>query len=162
MKKFIKSFFIIFHKIGYKLLNVKALYYSIILKSCGSNFKLWGTCFIKNPEFIDLGNNVSINDGVYLNGLGGIVIGDDVSISAGAIIVSTMIDPVCFLQKKIHLSKKITVGNNVQIGAGAKILGGISIGNNVIVGAGSVVTKNIEDNVIVVGNPARILRKLGL
>ncbi|MCE0493302.1 serine O-acetyltransferase [Vibrio salinus] len=50
-----------------------------------------------------------------------------------------------------------TVGNNVYIGSGACILGGIIIGNNVVVGANSVVTKNIPDNAVVAGNPAKIL-----
>lgn len=50
------------------------------------------------------------------------------------------------------------IGNNVDIGANSCILGNIKIGNNVIIGAGSVVTKDVPDNCIVVGNPAQILR----
>ncbi len=49
---------------------------------------------------------------------------------------------------------KVTIGNNVFIGAGSIILPGVTIGDNVIVGAGSVVTKDIPSNVIVAGNPA--------
>lgn len=48
-------------------------------------------------------------------------------------------------------------GNNVYIGPGAKIFGKITIGNNVAIGANSVVSKNISDNAVVVGNPARIV-----
>lgn len=59
-----------------------------------------------------------------------------------------------------HIHKKIVIGNNVQIGAGSIILPGIKIGCNVLVGVGAVVTKNVEHNSIVVGNPAKILRKL--
>lgn len=51
-----------------------------------------------------------------------------------------------------------TIGNNVSLGANVTIIGGITIGNNVIVGAGSVVVKDVPDNCIVVGNPARIIR----
>lgn len=51
-----------------------------------------------------------------------------------------------------------TIGNNVTICAGAKIIGNISIGNNVIIGANAVVVKNIPDNCIAVGVPAKILR----
>ena len=51
------------------------------------------------------------------------------------------------------------IGDNVFIGAGAKIFGPITIGNNVIIAANAVVTKNIPDNVIVGGVPARILKK---
>lgn len=53
-----------------------------------------------------------------------------------------------------------TVGNNVMIGAGSKVLGPIKIGNNVKIGAGAVVLKNVEDNVTVVGTPInRVIKK---
>ena len=47
----------------------------------------------------------------------------------------------------------IKIGNNVWIGGNVILLGGISIGNNCVIGAGSLITKNIPDNCIVVGNP---------
>ncbi len=54
-----------------------------------------------------------------------------------------------------------TIGNNVVIGAGAKILGNIKIGNNVKIGANSVVLKDVPDNSTVVGIPGRIVRQKG-
>ncbi|MHC5217992.1 serine O-acetyltransferase [Enterococcus sp. LJL128] len=51
------------------------------------------------------------------------------------------------------------VGNNVYIGAGAKILGDIKIGNNVVIGANAVVTKNIPDSCVVAGVPGRIIKE---
>lgn len=54
-----------------------------------------------------------------------------------------------------------TLGDNVIVYANAVIFGDIKIGNNVKIGAGSVVFKDIPDNVIVAGNPARIIKKLG-
>ena len=53
-----------------------------------------------------------------------------------------------------------TLGDNVSLGANVTIIGKIRIGNNVIVGAGSVVTKDVPDNCVVAGNPARIIRYL--
>jgi serine O-acetyltransferase len=50
------------------------------------------------------------------------------------------------------------LGNNVIIGSGSKVLGGITIGNNVIVGANAVVTKDLPDNVVVGGIPAKVIR----
>ena len=50
-----------------------------------------------------------------------------------------------------------TLGDNVTLGANVVIIGDVTIGNNVIVGAGSVVVKDVPDNAIVVGNPARII-----
>lgn len=51
-----------------------------------------------------------------------------------------------------------TIGDNVSIGANVNIMGDITIGNNVEIGAGSVVVKDVPDNCIVAGNPARIIR----
>lgn len=53
-----------------------------------------------------------------------------------------------------------TIGDNVYIGAGAIIMNPVKIGSNVIIGAGSVVIKDIPDNCIVAGNPAKIIRYL--
>ena len=52
---------------------------------------------------------------------------------------------------------KVTIGNNVFIGSHAIILPGVTIGNNVIIGAGSVVTKDVFDNMVVAGSPARVV-----
>ena len=51
-----------------------------------------------------------------------------------------------------------TIGNNVSIGANVNIIGDIKIGNNVIIGAGSVVVKDVPDNCVIVGNPAKIIK----
>lgn len=55
-----------------------------------------------------------------------------------------------------------TIGNNVSLGANVNIVGNVSIGNNVIVGAGSVVVKDVPDNCVVAGNPAKIIRYLSI
>lgn len=53
----------------------------------------------------------------------------------------------------------VVIGDNVWIGGGAIILPGVTIGNNAVIGAGSVVTKDIPDNVIAVGNPCRVIKE---
>ena len=58
------------------------------------------------------------------------------------------------------VSKSITIGDNVWIGANCTILGGVTIGKNSVIGASSVVTKDIPEGVIAVGNPCRVLRKI--
>ena len=55
---------------------------------------------------------------------------------------------------------KIVVGNNVYIGVNALIMPGVTIGNNVVIAAGSIVTKSIEDNVVVAGIPAKIVSRI--
>ena len=155
-----KFIFDLITKIQYQLYDLKGFFYKKQFDSCGNGIKFFGNVSIKNTNNILVGNNVSFNDGAYLNGLGGIEIGNNVAISALSIIVSTGLDPLTLKHNKTHINKKIIIGNNVQIGAGAIILSGIEIGDNVIIGAGSVVTKNIESNRIVAGNPAKIIKEL--
>ena len=54
--------------------------------------------------------------------------------------------------------KRPIIGNNVSLGANVTIIGGVHVGDNVVVGAGSVVVKDIPDNCVVAGNPAKILK----
>lgn len=58
--------------------------------------------------------------------------------------------------------KPITIGNNVWIGGSAVVNPGVNIGDNVVIASGSVVTKNIPDNVVVGGNPAKIIKEIKL
>ncbi|MBC7192783.1 acyltransferase [Marinobacter sp.] len=146
------------YNISYRIYDIRSLYYAFLFNSCGTNLKFFGPCWIKNPQGISVGNNVTINDGVYLNGLGGIDIGNNVSISACAIVVSTGLDTRSLGACKKHINEIISIGNNVQVGAGAVLLAGVTIGNDVIIGAGSVVTKDVPSDSVVCGVPARRLR----
>ena len=62
--------------------------------------------------------------------------------------------------KGLEYAKPIKVGNNVWIGGNAIVLPGVTIGDNVVIGAGSVVTKDIPSNVIAVGNPCKVIKKI--
>lgn len=68
--------------------------------------------------------------------------------------------PMVLIGKKTPESdvSEATIGNNCYIGVGTTIMNPVKIGNNVTIGAGSVVTKDIPDNCIVAGNPAKIIR----
>ena len=60
----------------------------------------------------------------------------------------------------VEYAKPVTIGSNVWIGGNVVINPGVAIGSNVVIGSGSVVTKDIPDNVIAVGNPCRVLREI--
>lgn len=87
-----------------------------------------------------------------------IEIGDDVGLSSDV----TILAHDNSLQRFMGVEKlgKVKIGNHVMIGAKSIILPNVTIGNNVIIGAGSVVTKDIPDNVVCAGNPAKIISSL--
>ncbi len=60
----------------------------------------------------------------------------------------------------VQYARPISVGNNVWIGGNVTVLRGITIGNNVTIGAGSVVTRDIPDNTLAVGNPCRVIKSI--
>ena len=60
----------------------------------------------------------------------------------------------------LEFGKPVKIGNNVWVGGSTVINPGVTIGDNVVIGSGSVVTKDIPDNVIAVGNPCKVLRKI--
>ena len=93
----------------------------------------------------------------YIQANNGIVFGSNVELGPGVSIISSNHKSDNFRE---HIkTSPITIGNNVWIGASATILPGVSIGNNVLIGANSVVTKNIPDNSIAVGNPCKVIKK---
>lgn len=85
-------------------------------------------------------------------------IGDNFISAPGSMILAHDASTFIFTEK--YVVKPTIVGDNVFLGAGAIILPGVRIGNNVIIGAGSIISKNIPDNVVVAGNPAKIICKL--
>ena len=92
-----------------------------------------------------------------------ITIGDNVLLGPNVQLV-TATHPLNPVERAsgLELAFPITIGNHVWIGAGAIVLPGVTIGDNVVVGAGSVVTKDVPDNQVVAGNPARMIRKVPL
>ncbi len=60
----------------------------------------------------------------------------------------------------LEYAHPITVGDNVWLGGNVVILPGVTIGNNSVIGAGSVVTKNIPENVVAVGNPCKVVKNI--
>ena len=105
-----------------------------------------------------IGDNVHIYDGggasIDYGFCGLLKIGNNVTISNSIILLHD-----ASIKKELKYVKlgKITIGNDVFIGAGSIILPNVRIGNRVIIGAGSVISKNIPDDVVAVGNPIRII-----
>lgn len=110
---------------------------------------------------VHVGRNVVINFNCNFVDDGDIYIGDNCLVGPG-VSIATSVHPVSPRLRRhvLQYNKPVRLGNNVWVGAGATILPGVTIGDNSIVGAGSVVTKDVASDTIVVGNPARVLRKI--
>jgi Acetyltransferase (isoleucine patch superfamily) len=110
---------------------------------------------------VHVGKNVVINFNFNFVDDGEIFLGDNCMIGP-AVTIATAVHPIFPTLRRYVLqhNKPVRIGNDVWIGAGAIILPGVTIGDNSIIGAGSVVTKDVDSDTIVVGNPARVLRKI--
>ena len=115
------------------------------------------------PEYIRVGNNCRINRNVYIHAEGGVVLGDNVTISATARIITTSYITSDWQTNSVikeHYKKQIIIGDNTWICAGATVLPGVKIGKGVIVASNSVVNHDIiDDYVLVAGSPAVIKKR---
>lgn len=113
---------------------------------------IYGQFSIIQPGNFKFGKGLAINDYAYINAMGGITVGDNFIISAGAKIITAKLraEQGAFSYKKEH----IYAGNNIQVGAGAVILPGVTICDNVIIGANAVVSRSIVEPGVYVGMPA--------
>lgn len=122
---------------------------------------------IEQPFHCDVGYNIQIGESFYSNY--NLVILDDARITIGD---HVFIGPDCGIYAAGHpinvkqrnagleYAKPVTIGDNVWIGGGVKIVPGVTIGSNSVIGAGSVVVKDIPDGVIAAGNPCKVVRKI--
>ncbi|MGT2894955.1 DapH/DapD/GlmU-related protein [Streptococcus entericus] len=108
---------------------------------------------------IRLGKSVFINTGVMLTDLGGIQIDDHVLIAPFAKLLSVN-HPTNPKERRGLILQPVHLKENAWIGSGATILPGVTVGKNAIVSAGAVVTKDVPDNVIVAGVPARVIKEI--
>ena len=133
------------HRVAHKLAYWKVPFlprYISYLTRIITGIEIHPKASIGNRFFIDHGEGVVIGETT--------IIGDDVLIYQQVTLGGTGSE---------HGKRHPTIGNNVIIGAGAKVLGNITIGNNVRIGAGSVVIEDVPDNSTVVGIPGRVVKK---
>lgn len=110
---------------------------------------------------ITVGRNFLTNYNVTILDIAPVTIGDYVMIGPN-VLISTVGHPLSPKGRREHIGicKPVIIGNDVWIGGNAVILPGVTIGSNVVVGAGAVVTKDVPDNCVVAGVPARVIKPL--
>ena len=150
-------------------------------------YKDAGRVFIKHhveldSQNISFGDNIRISSNVHIFGTGSIKIGDNTVIGDGTVICAgqsivigsnTMIAAQCYIIDVDHGTASdagpmcfqpltvapVTIGNNVWIGCGCKILKGVTIGDGAVIGAGTVVTKDVPPDTICVNDRKMLLRR---
>jgi serine O-acetyltransferase len=124
---------------------------SVWLKMLGALFKL----VYQESSTLSISARESIGPGLFIeHGFSTVVSADTIGAN-------------CLIRQQVTIgytstSNCPTLGNHVVVGAGAKVLGRVRVGNNVVVGANAVVVKDVPDNCVVVGVPARIVRRNGV
>jgi maltose O-acetyltransferase len=141
--------------LGYAL---RTRFYRLAGAKIGKNIRIYKHVKICHPQNLEIGNQSSISIGCIISSKRKIKIGQ-----------RTAISPYCCIYDHDHVLPEIkkskfkvnpvVIGNDSWIGAHVVILKGVKIGNNVTIGAGSVVSKDIPDNSIAVGIPAKIVKK---
>ena len=140
----------------------KQQYMHDVFAECGEN------CYIELPlhanwggRHLHLGSGVYVNFHLTLVDDGHVYVGDKVMFGPN-VTVTTANHPIApeLRSKGLQYNKDVYIGENAWLGAGVLILPGVKIGKNSVIGAGSIVTKDIPDNVVAVGNPCRVLREI--
>lgn len=139
----------------------------ILLKNlalkCGRNVSISENVWIYKFKTLSIGDNVSIHQMCYIDAGGGIDIGNNVAIAHSSTVISaehTYSDLDISIKYNPVILKKTIIEEDVWIGCGARILGGVIIHSHSIVAAGAVVVKDVPTHTIVGGVPAKKIKQI--
>lgn len=151
----------IYNSIDDEDLDAQYAFLKEMLGSVGEKVWIGKTFSCDNCKNIHIGNNFTGNFNLTILDIKEVYIGDNVMIGPNTLI-TTVGHPLTPKKRRQHLGQasEIKIGDDVWLGGNVTILPGVNIGNNVVVGAGAVVTKDIPDNSLVLGVPAKVVRKL--
>ncbi|HEX2492833.1 MAG TPA: acyltransferase [Steroidobacter sp.] len=141
--------------------GLRARYLAPRLRSAGKNLQVLAGCRFRSMELLEVGDNVAIGYDNFLQALGGLTIGNNVTTAPGVKIWSVnhnVDDPEAAVVHQGQSHKPVIIGDNVFIGSNAFILPGVALPEGCIVSAGAVVSaKEYKPFSILAGNPARVI-----
>jgi acetyltransferase-like isoleucine patch superfamily enzyme len=142
-------------------LLLRGLFYRLMFKKCGGGLLLYPSVYIIFSRHISTGQRVAVNVNTYIDGRGGITIGDHVLIGPNCVISScehTIDDQKVPIYQQAVKYAPITIGNDVWIGANAFIKCGVTVGDGSVIAAGTMVARNVPPNCIFGGVPGRVIK----
>ena len=139
--------------------EIRDLFSELIGKPVDDSFGLFPPFYSDCGKNITVGKNVFINSGCHFQDQGGIMIGDGALIGHNVVLATLNHDFAPQKRSALHPAP-IVIGEKVWIGANATIVPGVTVGNGAIIAAGAVVTKDVPENVIVGGVPAKIIKEI--
>lgn len=123
------------------------------------SFGLFPPFFTDCGKNLHIGKNVFINSGCKFQDQGGIFIGNGALIGHN-VVIATLNHDFAPEKRRGMYPKPVNVGKNVWIGSNSTICPGVNIGDNAVIGAGSVVTKDVPENMVAVGVPAKVIKSI--
>ena len=140
--------------------ELRALFSKLIGKPVDESFTFFPPFYTDCGKNITVGKHVFLNMGCKFQDQGGIFIGDETLIGHN-VVLATLNHAMEPEDRATMIPAPIHIGKRVWIGSNATVLPGVTIGDGAIVGAGAVMTKDVPENTVVGGVPARVLRKIG-
>jgi acetyltransferase-like isoleucine patch superfamily enzyme len=167
LKSLLDHFFYLLNRGNFQKIKKNTFFHRSLIYRYPQNIQIGENCILNkniklesevDDSFLNIGNNVNIAENVNIDFTGGLIIENNVTISKNVNIFTHDhgLDP-----RSIPLKKELRIHKNVWIGSNAVILQNVnSIGVNSIIASGSVVTKDVDKNVIVGGNPATLIKNI--
>ena len=137
--------------------EIRELFSKLIGSEVSDDFRVFPPFTTDFGKNIHLGRNVFINSGCRFQDQGGIYVGDNVLIGHN-VVLATLNHEENPEKRGNLIPSPIRIGNDVWIGSNATILPGVKVGDGAIIAAGAVVTKDVGQNAVVAGVPARYIR----